>query len=1254
MLIRYYKQSGGILTTALAVVALIGTISYTAYSILSGPVRTSSLITLRTKAQNDMMIGAKLLMRSGVDSDADNVIELPAPDITVTYNGGANNINSETNGGGIPATNGAEKIDPWNVSYAYCTWNNGSNNAASPEILEGVTTAYEPLNFIVLISAGPNRIFETVCKNAGAINTNSDGGGYDDIVVRYTYEQATNIELWKDSAGGVGLETSTAGKNIGIGKAADATLKLDVLGDSRLVGNVTVNTGTLTAATVDLNSGTIDGVTINGSPIGGSSASTGSFTSLSSSLGTTTTGLTATGLLTLTGTSGTSNINNVQIGSTTPAAARFTNLVWTGTLTPPNTTVVTNLNADLLDGQHGSFYQNATNLNAGTVNKARLPAFIGDVSKVAGDDYTYIEAIQGYTVDMTGIGANTVLGWDNTNSLWKPMTVTTGSGSASNIGVSGVNFLATDTGITSANCSSGQIPKYNGTDWDCAADGGGGPASGATLTLPIYADNATSPAGQIISINANADNFLRYSGGNLYLGEQAGEVATGTATNNTFIGMLSGITNAVGQGNTFLGYRAGNLNNATFNTFIGSDAGRVNSSGTNNVFVGRQAGVANTIGSRNVFLGVLAGGANTTQNDNIHIGDSAGASAAGDANIFIGTDAGRNFTTSGSIAIGYQAAQSNTSGSFNNVIGYQAARFNQTGVRNVIMGYQAAQGSALPTNVSDSVIIGYRAGADNNSGSIDSAVFVGYEAGLNNRGIENVFLGYQAGRTNTTGTSNVYLGHSAGLNFNSSANTMVGVQAGLGVAGSSTGIRQTLVGYQAGRVITSGAENVMMGYQAGLLTSTGQNNTILGSGAGQRNASNNTFIGYQAGANFTGGTNTFVGSGTGVGVAGTSTGTGNILLGANVGAGLLNGSNNFIAGNVDTASSLTSGSDNVIIGRAAGSSYNAGGTVRIGVEAGRYSTGAANLYIGAYSGVGVAGSSSGGSNLAIGESSAQSLTTGDNSTYIGYYSGRLVSIGRRNVYVGSNSGEASNNNDNTYIGSNAGRYLSGAQNTIVGSGAGTGVNGTSTSSNNTLIGFNAGTALTTGGSNIIIGNNSGTTLLTGTGNILIGVGAQTPANNTSNYLLIFGNGGDAIRGTINSGNLSAQGAAWAFHSDKRLKKDIHTIQNPLEKLLQVRGVTYKWNGITNKDTTSTNYGVIAQEVQKLFPDLVTESVKTADGKKYLEVKYTEFIPLLIESLKEQQQEIVDRKQKISKIENEIQSLEVLLADIKQKKVSNAR
>ena len=69
-------------------------------------------------------------------------------------------------------------------------------------------------------------------------------------------------------------------------------------------------------------------------------------------------------------------------------ATMLTSNVANGTapLTVTSTTVVTNLNADLLDGQHGAYYTNATNLSTGTLPTARLPALTGDATSTAGNN----------------------------------------------------------------------------------------------------------------------------------------------------------------------------------------------------------------------------------------------------------------------------------------------------------------------------------------------------------------------------------------------------------------------------------------------------------------------------------------------------------------------------------------------------------------------------------------------------------------------------------------------------------------------------------------------------------------------------------------------------------------------------------------------------------------------------------------------------------------------------------------------------
>jgi len=85
-------------------------------------------------------------------------------------------------------------------------------------------------------------------------------------------------------------------------------------------------------------------------------------------------------------------------------------------------------------------------------------------------------------------------------------------------------------------------------------------------------------------------------------------------------------------------------------------------------------------------------------------------------------------------------------------------------------------------------------------------------------------------------------------------------------------------------------------------------------------------------------------------------------------------------------------------------------------------------------------------------------------------------------------------------------------------------------------------------------------------------------------------------------------------SDGILKNVEGTIENSLEKILQIRGVRYTWNELGHSagmrgDTSQI--GVLAEDVEQLFPELVG---MTPDG--YKAVRYDRLIPVLIEAIKE--------------------------------------
>jgi hypothetical protein len=97
-------------------------------------------------------------------------------------------------------------------------------------------------------------------------------------------------------------------------------------------------------------------------------------------------------------------------------------------------------------------------------------------------------------------------------------------------------------------------------------------------------------------------------------------------------------------------------------------------------------------------------------------------------------------------------------------------------------------------------------------------------------------------------------------------------------------------------------------------------------------------------------------------------------------------------------------------------------------------------------------------------------------------------------------------------------------------------------------------------------------------------------------------------------------------SDRRYKKNIVGVENSLAGLLKTRGYHYNW--IDEKKDKGLQTGVIAQEVEEIFPELV----KT-DGKGFKSVNYVGFIPHLIESVKELKKENDQLKADYAELKN---------------------
>ena len=115
-----------------------------------------------------------------------------------------------------------------------------------------------------------------------------------------------------------------------------------------------------------------------------------------------------------------------------------------------------------------------------------------------------------------------------------------------------------------------------------------------------------------------------------------------------------------------------------------------------------------------------------------------------------------------------------------------------------------------------------------------------------------------------------------------------------------------------------------------------------------------------------------------------------------------------------------------------------------------------------------------------------------------------------------------------------------------------------------------------------------------------------------------------VRGTILAVDINASGTVTQA-SDASLKDDVQVIENAVEKVSQIRGVTFTRNDV---EDDSRHAGVIAQEVESVLPEVVSET----NGKK--SVAYGNMVGLLIEAVKEQQATIDALAKRVEELEGE--------------------
>lgn len=540
---------------------------------------------------------------------------------------------------------------------------------------------------------------------------------------------------------------------------------------------------------------------------------------------------------------------------------------------------------------------------------------------------------------------------------------------------------------------------------------------------------------------------------------------------------------------------------------------------------------------------------------------------------------------------------------------------------------------------------------------------IGQDAGSNiTTGKNNTFFGWQAGLNNTSGSENIFIGKLAGTsNLDAVENIFIGNQSGF----------STVYGYG----------NVYMGNQSGYSNLNGYFNSIIGYQAGYNLLSHyNTFLGFQSGYNVTSGLNNIAlgfRAGYGYPLDGEGvTGDDNIFMGYNSGFNTTTGSRNIFMGTI-TGYTNTTGSDNIFLGDNSGAWNSVGNyNVYMGYQAG-YSGGydteedpSYNTMIGYKAGY---GNQTGGWLTMIG-SRAGLVSKGGFNTFLGVEAGYSAGNGHHNTYVGIATGANNEGSDNVFVGAFAGYYggEGGINNVLIGNSAGQGSGPGAQFSYNTYVGKSAGVYTSTGSGNTYLGYQAGFSTSTGSGNVFLGY--EAGYNETGNNKLYIANSGTAsplVYGDFSSGQFTITGnaginypgtygyglvintpasqaqqfALYTFGSaylsgslyqgsDRAFKKDMHPVSDAVAKLSTLNGVYFRYDETAKGVNTAEeeSIGVIAQEVEQVFPSLVREN---QDGLKA--VNYTALIPVLIEAIKEQQQQIDAQQAEIEKLKAAFES-----------------
>jgi hypothetical protein len=852
-------------------------------------------------------------------------------------------------------------------------------------------------------------------------------------------------------------------------------------------------------------------------------------------------------------------------------------------------------------------YLSGTNITTGNNNVALGASALQNATSTSLQVAIGFEALKGGSVDSSGAG-NVAVGY-------RALTANTSGGSNTAVGT---NALISNT-TGSSNSAFGVNALGNNTF------GSFNTAQGLqSLNTNSIGNYNTAQGYQSLYLNTTGIDNTAQGVYSLYNNT--------TGTNNSAVGMIALLGNTTGSANTAMGYQASRYNGSATNTVavgyqtagtiaaaafsaqgysvLGYQAGANFATGADyNTLLGYQSGYGVTTGQKNIYLGAFTSTANaniTTGSNNIILGNDIQAPTATGSNqlvignLIYGTGlSGTGSTIAGNIGIG-----TTTPGSTFAVAGnsYTSGFYNTSGVTG---GYQIDGTTILQASSTlTSLFVGQSAGNGTMTGGFNLALGTSALT-ANTSGAINIALGRLTLNHNTTGNTNAALGNLAlTANTIGSDNTAIADQS---LESNISGNRNTAVGEASLDKNTTGNDNVAMGYNASKLNASPTSTVAIGAYAGQgQSAFNNqgsVSIGYFSGLNFATGSDY------------------NTSLGFQAGYGVTSGSKNIQLGAFTSSanSNITTGSNNIIIGNdVKAASATASNQLNIG-----------NFIFG--TGFSGTGSSISPGNLALGTSSPWSLLSlwGQNTT-----SGSLA-------FAVTNSASTTN-----YTIDNAGVFSAGAS----ASGPTTGIfsidasSSTTTISNLSIGNINFDTdAGTVNLSDIPVDSNvaagvvqsqsmsiGGSPVLTvygeadGAGNVQntrVGIGTSSPLYTLDVASTTYA--GPLARFSNATGNctINPTTTSLSCSSDARLKKNIIPLDaalslnasTTLDKVLALRPVFYNW--LSEGTSSSQHSGFIAQDVQSLFPDLVSQN------GAYLTLNYAGFTPYLTTAFQEMNQNI---------------------------------